>query len=378
MRVRARTRYLAPALLSGLSIAAGAAEEPGDVRETGDRVAAWQLDHMDGFDYVRTFREQTSDSTDWIQAAFYIGLTRWAAATGDGRYRAALAEHAAANDWRLGPHYWHADSHAIAYVYLSVAANGAPSDLSKVTAGFDRVIAEHEDTSLAFEIDESWLAEGTCQRRWCWCDALFMAPPAWAMLSRITGDPVYLDHALDEYFATQDFLYDDEHHLFYRDSRFFGQRTPHGNKVFWSRGNGWVFAGLPLLLEAMPDDDPRRERLTTLFREMAEALGSLQHPGGYWGSSLLDVAHDPPEETSGTAFITFGLAWGVNEGLLDERSFGTAIDRGWNAIAGAVDPDGRLGYVQQVGNAPDEVRPTDTQLYGSGALLLAASELLRR
>jgi rhamnogalacturonyl hydrolase YesR len=110
---------------------------------------------------------------------------------------------------------------------------------------------------------------------------------------------------------------------------------------------------------------------------MAATFKDIQHADGYWASSLLDVQHDPLPEMSGTAFITFGLAWGVNHEVLAPDDYAPAVERGWAALARAVDSEGRAGWVQQVGNAPDEVRPTDTQLYGSGAILLAASELLR-
>jgi rhamnogalacturonyl hydrolase YesR len=195
-------------------------------------------------------------------------------------------------------------------------------------------------------------------------------------LSNLTGDPKYRNYALEEFFATRDYLYDDESHLFYRDSRFFERRSEFGNKVFWSRGNGWVFAGLPLLLEALPDEHEARRDLLLLYREMAAALKDVQRGNGYWAPSLLDVAHDPLPETSGTAFITFGLAWGVNRHILPADEYAEAVEKGWAAVAAAVDDHGKPGWVQQVGNAPDEVRASDTQLYGSGAVLLAASEML--
>lgn len=355
---------------------AGDAPLPEAARSTGDAVADWQLARMGDFAYVRTFRDETAQGTGWIQAAFYIGLTRWAEATGKGRYRQALLDKAEANGWRIGPRYWHADDQAIAQLYLALAPD-RPRAVAHVEQAFRRVLAEPPVASLEFAADENGTSEGTCQRRWCWCDALFMAPPAWAMLSEVTGDPAYRDYALREYFATKQYLYDEEAHLFYRDSRFFDRRTRFGNRVFWSRGNGWVFAGLALLLEALPARHEARAELLELFREMAKAFGNLQHRDGYWASSLLDVEHEPLPETSGTAFITFGLAWGVNRGIIPSAEYGGIVERGWSALAGAVDEEGRLGWVQQVGNAPDEVRPTDTQLYGAGALLLAASELLR-
>jgi rhamnogalacturonyl hydrolase YesR len=368
-------------VLGSLAFAACAPHRPASTDEAktiGNSVADWQLAHMDGFDYVRTFRDQTEESTSWIQGAFYIGLARWADATGNRRYVAAMLEKAEQNDWRPGPLYWHADDHAITQMYLHLAEKGHAARIAAVVNAFDRILADPPDNSLEFGQDDAGQSEGTCQRRWCWCDALFMAPPAWAQLSRLTGDPKYRDYALKEYFATKDYLYDDESHLFYRDSRFFNQRTRFGNKLFWSRGNGWVFAGLPLLLEALPPAHASREKLLALYREMAAAFREIQHPNGYWASSLLDVAYNPLPETSGTAFITFGLAWGVNRNILPAEDYAEAVETGWAAITAAVDADGKPGWVQQVGNAPDEVRASDTQLYGSGAVLLAASEMLKR
>lgn len=367
-------------VVTGLSLAACASYDPtlpDEAASLGDRVADWQLAHMDDFDYIRTFRDQTRQSRSWIQAAFYIGLARWASATEDRGYFAALHARAVRNEWQLGPLDWHADDQAIAQMYLAIASRFDGPDLGPTRRAFDRILASPPTNSLEFRTDDAGNAEGTCQRRWCWCDALFMAPPAWAMLSNATSDPIYREYAVREYFATKEYLYDDDEHLFYRDSRFFTSSTPYGNKVFWSRGNGWVFAGLPLLLEALPSAHPARLDLLRLYREMAAKFRSIQGPDGYWAPSLLDVAHDPRPETSGTAFITFGLAWGINNGVIDGNAYAAAARNGWRAIAAAVNEDGRLGWVQQVGNAPDEVRATDTQLYGSGAFLLAASEVLR-
>jgi rhamnogalacturonyl hydrolase YesR len=349
---------------------------PDQVEAIGNEVADWQLAHMDDFGYLRTFREESAQGTGWEQAAFYIGLARWAAATGNSRYASALFEKAEANDWQLGPRYWHADDQAIAQVYLALAGTRGNPRIGAVTEAFERVLSDPPRSSLEFREDDAGNAEGTCQRRWCWCDALFMAPPAWVALSEVTGDPKYRDYALKEYSATKEYLYDEEQHLFFRDSRYFERRTAFGNKVFWSRGNGWVFAGIPLLLEALPGTHPARDGLLTLYREMATTFRNIQHPQGYWSSSLLDVEHEPLPETSGTAFITFGLAWGVNRSVISREEFGQAVEKGWSALARAVDRNGKLGWVQQVGSAPEETRRSDTQLYGSGALLLAASEML--
>ncbi len=133
-----------------------------------------------------------------------------------------------------------------------------------------------------------------------------------------------------------------------------------------------MFAGLANLLDAMPKDHPQRARLEGLFREMAGKLKAIQKPDGYWAPSLLGPENSPPE-TSGTGFHTYGLAWGVKNGLLDAQAYGPSIERGWTALARAVAKDGRLGWVQQVSDRPENVAETDTQFYGVGAFLLAAS-----
>jgi rhamnogalacturonyl hydrolase YesR len=199
-----------------------------------------------------------------------------------------------------------------------------------------------------------------------------MSPPAWLELARQTGDTRYRDFALAEFWATTDFLYDPVENLYFRDSRFFERRDAKGRKLFWSRGNGWVFAGLANMLEALPEEDPERPRLENLFLQMAVKLRVLQKPDGYWPPSLLGPEDSPPE-TSGTGFYVYGLAWGVKQGLLTAKEYATSIESGWKALERAVAKDGRLGWVQQVSDRPENVAETDTQYYGVGAFLLAAS-----
>ena len=84
-----------------------------------------------------------------------------------------------------------------------------------------------------------------------------------------------------------------------------------------------------------------------------------------------------PAESSGTGFYVYGLAWGVNHGLLDASEYRPALVSGWNALTKVVAKDGRVGWVQQVSDRPETVSESDTQFYGVGAFLLAASEVAR-
>jgi rhamnogalacturonyl hydrolase YesR len=128
------------------------------------------------------------------------------------------------------------------------------------------------------------------------------------------------------------------------------------------------------MIQLLPKGSPDRVRMEALFREMAARLAAIQKPDGYWAPSLLAPENSPPE-TSGTGFFTYGLAWGVKAGLLDRATYEPAARKGWAALERAIQPDGRLGWVQQVSDRPDEVGPNDTQFYGVGAFLLAATAI---
>ena len=348
------------------------------VLAAGSRVADWQLSHMDNFDYIPAgpHRLDTEGRRDWIQAAFYIGLTQFADVTGHARYADAVLTHGTAEGWGFDTRPRHADSDATGSVWIWAAEHTHdPAKLIPVKYRFDAVLADPSTVSLDFGPAPPEGGRPYCQDRWCWCDALFMAPPAWIALTNATGDDRYLAHADAEFWATTDYLYDRGEHLYYRDSRYLSQRDAQGRKIFWGRGNGWVFAGLARILTDLPAHHPSRPRYEALFKEMAARLVSLQGSRGYWPVSLLEPQESP--ETSGTGFFVYGLAWGVNHGLLPERRYRQSIHRGWRALAAAVQPDGKLGWVQRIGAQPDQVGADDTQLYGVGAFLLAASEVSR-
>jgi unsaturated rhamnogalacturonyl hydrolase len=344
----------------------------------GSKVADWQLSHMDKFDYIPagSQRRATEGRRDWIQATFYIGLSQFADLTGDARYADAVLNHGTAEGWGFDTRPRHADADATAAVWIWAAGHTQdPAKLLPTKARFDAVLADPSRVSLDFGPVPPGGGRPYCQDRWCWCDALFMAPPAWIALTKATGDERYLAHADAEFWATTDYLYDRGEHLYYRDSRYNSQRDAQGARIFWGRGNGWVFAGLARILTDLPAQHPSRPRYEALFKQMAERLVSLQGSNGYWPVSLLEAQESP--ETSGTGFFVYGLAWGVHHGLLPEPRYRESVQRGWHALAAAVQPDGKLGWVQRIGAQPDQVSADDTQLYGVGAFLLAASEVSR-
>ena len=335
---------------------------PQNVLTIMQRVGDWQLANP-----------ATNRPTGWIQAVGDVGMMALAGISGDAKYRDAMLAKGETNGWQLpqfGGRKYHADDQCIGQVWTELY----------FLYRENRMIApmrEHFDWILSHPPATQNLAIKLGQDEWTWCDALFMAPPAWLRLYAATDDTRYLDFAVTNFWRTTDFLYDKDEHLFFRDSTFFKKTEANGKKIFWSRGNGWMLGALVRTLQFLPMNSPDRPRFEQLFKDMAGKILSLQQPDGLWRASLLDPDDFPTPEASGSALFTYGLAWGVNQGLLDRATFEPAVRKAWTALVGCVNDDGRLTHVQPAGDHPVQFSADATSPYGGGVFLLAGSEVYK-
>ncbi|WP_370979337.1 glycoside hydrolase family 88 protein [Agaribacterium sp. ZY112] len=311
----------------------------------------------------------------WLVGTFFSGMIEAYHATGDKWYIKQSRRWADASEWGLH-NAANADDLCPAQTYLDlhfIKKN------KKALAALNETVRPLLDKKvyLAGELSEYQKQDldATGRNIWSWADSLYMAPPVYARLGQATGDQAYFDRLHDMYWDAVDFLYDEKEHLFYRDERYLPQNNDN-KKVFWSRGNGWVFAGLARMIDYIPEKDPERPRYIKLFQEMAYRLVKEQQTDGLWRSDLGDVERYPTKETSGSAFFVYGFAKGVNEGWLPKRYFDHAIVKGWSGLVATVTPEGRLTHVQLVAGSPSEVRPWDSVDYAVGGLLLAGAEVL--
>lgn len=218
---------------------------------------------------------------------------------------------------------------------------------------------------------------------WWWVDGLYMVMPVMTKLYKITGKELYLDKLYEYYKYAESIMYDPETALFYRDAKYIypKHKTTNGLKDFWARGDGWLLAGLAKIIPDLPDTYEHKQMFIKQFTDMAATLINIQQTDGYWTRSMLDPEHAPGPETSGTAFFAYGLQWGVNNGLLNAKTYQPAIDRAWNYLTNtALQSSGKVGYVQPIGEKaiPGQVINADSQSnFGVGAFLLAACERYR-
>ena len=218
---------------------------------------------------------------------------------------------------------------------------------------------------------------------WWWADALYMVMPVYTKLYKVTGNEQYLDQLYANYKYADDLMWDKESHLYFRDGKYIypAHKTDLGKKDFWARGDGWVLAGLAKVLADMPADYKHRSFFVERFQQLAEAVAACQQKEGYWTRSILDPEQAVGPETSGTAFFTYGLLWGMNHGLLDKVKYQPVTDLAWKYLTTvALQADGSVGYVQPIGEKAikgQQLTAANTANFGTGAMLLAACEKVR-
>ena len=138
-----------------------------------------------------------------------------------------------------------------------------------------------------------------------------------------------------------------------------------------------MLASLPVIIRELPKKYDQKAYFVKLFKEMAARVLSLQDLNGYWHASLLDPESYPNPEISATSFFVFGLAWGINNGYLDKKIYMPAVLKGWKALVESVWPDGKVGWIQPIGEDPKNVTREMTEVYGVGAFLFAGSEVYK-
>jgi len=305
-------------------------------------------------------------NADWTEATYFTGDLAAYDATGQSNYLTFAQTWAANNSYSLcgttcgegasgnTTNYPNYQAAGQVYIRLSQLSNQS-SDLSGITESVNGMV------------------NSTVDNEWTWIDAINMSAPNFAELGSIDDNTEYYStmYALYYYAKHTLGLYDSTTGLWWENSTYVNTST------YWSRGNGWVFAALAKILSVLPKSDPHYQEYLSTFTTMAQALAARQQPGGYWNSDLGGTDNAGPE-SSGTSFFLYGLAWGLNNGVLDQNTYLPVVQNAWNFLANTAiqtSPSGLLGYVQPSGSAPGPTTATTTEDFGVGAFLLAGHQM---
>lgn len=352
-----------------LTLPAQASETYDDVIGVIERVNAhWQQTHQPE---VRAF---------WDDAAYFTGNMEAYKLTGRKSYLDYSRRWCEFNHWmgatepdtskwqykQYGEDMQHvlfADWQICFQTYLDMyAINPQPIMLKRAKEVIDHVCAMHDNDF------------------WWWADALYMAMPIYTKMYKMTADLKYLNKLYANYQFADQLMYDKDSRLYFRDGKYIYPKhtTRDGKKDFWARGNGWVLAGLAKVLQDMPVNYEHRDFFVTRYRQLAEGVAASQQPEGYWTRSMVDAMQAEGPETSGTAFFTYGLYWGINNGYLSRTKYAKVADRAWRYLKDkALQTDNTVGYVQPIGEKAipgQQLTASSTSNFGVGAFLLASCE----
>lgn len=318
----------------------------------------------------------------WDNAAYHTGNMSVYQATGIERYKAYSMAWAERNQWMgarsENPQTWRYQyGETDEYVLFGDWQTCFQTyiDLYNLSGQTDQRMIKR-----AIEVMEYQMNTDTVDY-WWWADGLYMVMPVMTKLYKVTRNKTYLDKLHTYFNYARNLMCDEETGLFFRDAKYIypKHKTANHLKDFWARGNGWVFAAMAKVLADLPPDHEYRSLYEETFKTMALTLKANQMPEGYWTRSILDSDQAPGPETSGTAFFAYGLFWGINNGYLPAKDYLQTALNAWEYLANtAISKDGRVGYVQPIGERaiPGQVvDENSTANFGVGAVLLAASEL---
>ena len=310
---------------------------------------------------------------NWIRGTYYAGVMACYLATGDVSYLNQSEDICNSLNWTLPtvpPSPSSSGCNLLTMGQTMIQCNMVNPKRYKIRSIIDHL----EDPNLvknALSNPDKWYWEGGVR----YVDGLFTGPPTLAMLYSVTKNEKYLQWMEAHFWDVYGKLYDTDENLFFRDKTMFSKRTASGKKVIWSRGNGWAIAGLVRILEYLPMDHGSYKRYELLLKRMAKTLKEKQSAEGFWYPNLADPDDAPVKETSGTCFITYALAYGINNRILDKKEYLPVVKKAWKSLTDAVSEEGKVQWGQLVGDRPQNVSKDDSHEYVSGAFLLAASEM---
>lgn len=321
-----------------------------------------------------TVNGKTRPSNIWTRAVYYEGLMELYGVYPDAEYYQYALDWAKAHEWdyRRGAVTRNADNYCAGQTYI---------DLYNLCPESYKLTVVRSNMNMLLNTPQV--------NDWTWIDAIQMGMPVLAKMGRLTGDARYWEKMWLMYSATRNDigggLYNSAEGLWWRDAGFVPPyKEPNGKNCYWSRGNGWVYAALVRIMNETPCDEAHREAYLSDFRAMSSALAKCQRADGFWNVSLHCVENYGGKESTGTSLFVYGMAWGINHGILPADKYMPVLLKAWNALVlEAVHPNGYLGYMQGTGKEPKDGQPVtydsvpDFDDYGVGCFLMAAAEMYR-
>lgn len=338
--------------------------------------------HHPDDDSIRT--SQTYPSNAWTRSIYLEGLMALNDISPQSRYTEYALIWAETNQWNFhgGMHTLKADNQCCGQTYI---------DLYR--------LYHHPQAIANVERLLNNIVNNTTHNDWDEVNAIRTAMPLYARMGNLKKDLRYFEKMMELYRHVRNRigLYNPTDGLWWQSAQYMpSYQEPNGTPCYWSRGNGWVIAGLARTIEeidkVLPElNGENRQKLQNIRCSLAEdfmatvtAVQPLQRKDGFWNCSLTDPLHYGGPETSSTALFIYGMAWGVRKQMLSPDVYLPVITKGWQSIMEkAVHPEGFLGYIQGEGKEPKDGQPVtyasrqNGNDFGTGCFLMAGAEIIR-
>ena len=208
-----------------------------------------------------------------------------------------------------------------------------------------------------------------------WDDTLFMTVLFLAKMAQITGNKKMMEEVEYQFLIHIRYLFDGTTGLWYHGWTFEGNHN--FARARWARGNCWITAAIPLVLEFLPDmSQTVRRYLTDVLECQVKALCKYQTSNGMWHTLIDDETSY--EETSATAGFAYGILKAVHMGLID-REYEATGRKAIEAVVSMISSDGSVEGVSigtPMGETLDFYKEIKqyTMAYGQALTLLALNE----
>ena len=217
-----------------------------------------------------------------------------------------------------------------------------------------------------------------------WIDSVMMFSVFTSLYAKETGDSELLDFAARQPEQYASMMLDKERCLWAHSYWVKARRPFPRRSTFWGRGNGWVIAGFPMILDNIGLDHEKAPAIIELFRKTSEALLPLMREDHTFSTLLLQRSY---RELSATALIAAGWLHGVRCGYLDKKFLEPAV-RAFEACVGAIEITDEGVFMPEI-SGPTIPLPLFPRLgykavplgknwsYGVAAMIFAALEYKR-
>ncbi|MDZ7292278.1 MAG: glycoside hydrolase family 88 protein [candidate division KSB1 bacterium] len=171
-----------------------------------------------------------------------------------------------------------------------------------------------------------------------WLDGIYMGAPFYAEFAKMFNRPEAFDDVANQIIFIADHTRDPHTGLFYHGwdenrQQKWADPVTGCSPNFWGRAMGWYAMGIVDVLDFLPSDHPKREKILSIFQGLCQALVQYQdHDTGLW-YQVLDQGKREGNylEASASSMFVYAMAKAIRNGYLGNEYL-PAVEKGYQGI----------------------------------------------